>query len=125
VGELVEKQGRILAAASRLLKPGGRLVYATCSLLADENEAVAAAFGAAHPEFQPFPVRKCSKASALPRYREYLKLSPHRHGTDAFFAAAFERASSELWLKSSLSTQRLGDADTADRHSRRMARATQ
>jgi 16S rRNA (cytosine967-C5)-methyltransferase len=92
VNELVDKQGRILAAASRLLKPGGRLVYATCSLLEEENEAVAVAFGAAQPEFQPL---SCAKVLAGQRIAldtgEYLNLSPHRHGTDAFFAAAFER----------------------------------
>src|SRR6185295_17426487 len=65
VGELVEKQGRILAAASRLLKPGGRLVYATCSLLAEENEAVAAAFGAAHPEFEPISCEKLLEAQRI------------------------------------------------------------
>ena len=92
VGELVEKQGRILAAASRLLKPGGRLVYATCSLLAEENEAVAAAFGAAHPEFQPLSCAKVLEGQRIALDTgEYLKLSPHRQGTDAFFAAAFER----------------------------------
>jgi len=92
VDELVEKQGRILAAASRLLKPGGRLVYATCSLLAEENEAVAAAFGAAQPEFQPLSCAKVLEAQRIPLDTgEHLKLSPDRHGTDAFFAAAFER----------------------------------
>ena len=92
VAELAAKQGRLLAAASRLVKPGGRLVYATCSLLADENEAVAAAFGAAHPEFEPV---SCAKVLEVHRIAlttgEYLKLLPDRHGTDAFFAAIFER----------------------------------
>jgi len=92
VGELVEKQARILAAASRLVKPGGRLVYATCSLLTEENEAVAAAFGAARPEFQPLSCAKVLEGQRIALDTgEYLKLSPHRHGTDAFFAAAFER----------------------------------
>jgi len=92
VAELAAKQGRILAAASRLVKPGGRLVYATCSLLEEENEAVAALFVAGHKEFEPV-----ASAGLLAAQRialdtgEHLKLSPHRHGTDAFFAAAFER----------------------------------
>jgi len=92
VDELVEKQSRILAAASRLVKPGGRLVYATCSLLEQENEAVVTAFGAAQPEFEPVSCEKLLEAQriALTTGR-YLKLFPHRHGTDAFFAAAFER----------------------------------
>jgi 16S rRNA (cytosine967-C5)-methyltransferase len=92
VAELAAKQRRILAAASRLLKPGGRLVYATCSILQDENEAVVAAFGGEQPQFKPV-----SAAETLASQRigldtgEHLKLLPHRHGTDAFFAAAFER----------------------------------
>jgi 16S rRNA (cytosine967-C5)-methyltransferase len=92
VDELVEKQQRILAAASRLLKPGGRLVYATCSLLEEENEAVAAAFVAAQPEFLPLSCAKVLEAQRIALDTgEYLKLSPHRHSTDGFFAAAFER----------------------------------
>ena len=96
VAELQAKQQAILASAARLVKPGGRLVYATCSLLADENEAVAEAFGAAHPEFQPQPA-----AEALARAHveapealvagPHLRLWPHRHGTDGFFAAAWQR----------------------------------
>ncbi|MGT2478405.1 hypothetical protein ACU4GR_04720 [Methylobacterium oryzae CBMB20] len=51
IQELHAKQLVILNSASRLLKPGGRLVYATCSLLDAENESVAEAFAEAHPEF--------------------------------------------------------------------------
>jgi len=92
VQELTLKQSAILDSAARLLKPGGRLVYATCSLLAEENEAVAAAFGAAHPEFQPLSCAKVLEGQRIALDTgEYLKLSPHRQGTDAFFAAAFER----------------------------------
>ena len=92
VAELVEKQGRILAAASRLVKPGGRLVYATCSLLDEENEAVVDAFGAAQPEFVPVSCAKVLEAQRITLTSgEHLKLSPHRHATDAFFGAAFER----------------------------------
>ena len=53
VQELVVKQAAILDSAARLLKPGGRLVYATCSILPQENEAIAEAFTAAHPDFVP------------------------------------------------------------------------
>jgi 16S rRNA (cytosine967-C5)-methyltransferase len=92
VAELAEKQRRILAAASRLVKPGGRLVYATCSLLEQENEAVAIAFGAAQTEFTPVSCQKLLEAQRIALTTgEYLKLLPHRHGTDAFFAAVFER----------------------------------
>ena len=92
IAELTAKQARILAAAARLVKPGGRLVYATCSLLQDENEAIADAFAAAHPEFEPL---SCATLLAAQRIEldtgERLRLWPHRHGTDGFFAAAFER----------------------------------
>jgi 16S rRNA (cytosine967-C5)-methyltransferase len=95
--ELREKQAAILASASRLLKPGGRLVYATCSLLEDENEAIAQAFSEAHArEFKPLPAQQALEkahvegAETLVR-GEYLRLWPHRHGTDGFFAAVWER----------------------------------
>ena len=52
VQELVAKQTAILDSAARLLKPGGRLVYATCSILPQENEAITEAFSAAHPDFE-------------------------------------------------------------------------
>ena len=93
VAELAAKQQGILAAASRLVRPGGRLVYATCSILQEENEAVVAAFRAEHADFEPL-----SCAALLREQRialdtgETLRLWPHRHGSDGFFAAAFRRA---------------------------------
>jgi 16S rRNA (cytosine967-C5)-methyltransferase len=93
VTELAAKQGRILAAAARLLKPGGRLVYATCSVLVEENEAVVDAFAAGHPQFKPL---SCAELLGAQRISldtgERLRLWPHRHGTDGFFAAAYERS---------------------------------
>ena len=97
VEELRVKQAAILASAARLLKPGGRLVYATCSLLEAENEAIAAAFTEAHArEFIPLPVapllEKAHVAQAETLVRgDFLRLWPHRHGTDGFFAAVWER----------------------------------
>lgn len=92
IAELAAKQQRILAAASRLVRPGGRLVYATCSVLEEENEAVAAAFCTAHADFEPL---SCAALLAEQRIGldtgERLRLWPHRHGTDGFFAAAFRR----------------------------------
>ena len=93
IDELSAKQRAILKAAARLVKPGGRLVYATCSILHDENDAVADAFQASQPEFKPV-----SAASLLAGQRialdtgERLRLWPHVHHTDGFFAAVFERA---------------------------------
>jgi 16S rRNA (cytosine967-C5)-methyltransferase len=93
VAELAAKQLRILNAAAKLLKPGGRLVYATCSILSEENEAVVERFAAAHPEFKPL---SCRELLAVQRIfvdtGDQLRLWPHRHGTDGFFAAAFERS---------------------------------
>jgi 16S rRNA (cytosine967-C5)-methyltransferase len=92
IAELAAKQSRILKAAAKLLKPGGRLVYATCSILSEENEAVADRFASEHPEFMGL---SCEDLLATQRVTletgERLRLWPHRHGTDGFFAAAFER----------------------------------
>ena len=93
VEELRRKQAAILRSAAKLLKPGGRLVYATCSLLAEENEDVVAAFLAGRTDF-----RQLDCAAILREARialdtgPFLKLFPHSHGTDAFFAAALEYA---------------------------------
>ncbi len=93
IAELAAKQRVILDAAARLVKPGGRLVYATCSILQDENDAVADAFQASQRDFLPV-----SATAVLAGHRialdtgERLRLWPHLHGTDGFFAAVFARA---------------------------------
>jgi 16S rRNA (cytosine967-C5)-methyltransferase len=93
VAELVQKQRAILRAASVLVKPGGRLVYATCSILKEENEAIADDFAAAHPQFTPLSCDELLAAQRIPlRTGDRLRLWPHVHGTDGFFAAAFELA---------------------------------
>ena len=82
-----------------LLKPGGRLVYATCSLLRAENEAIAEVFLAAHPAFEPEPVvdilhgLRVEQASDLCTGigGQFLRLWPHRHRTDGFFAAVWRK----------------------------------
>jgi len=94
---LQAKQRAILASAARLVKPGGRLVYATCSLLEAENEVIADEFSAAHPAF-----KRLDAAEALAKVQVdgtdtlvdngALRLWPHRHATDGFFAVAWERA---------------------------------
>jgi 16S rRNA (cytosine967-C5)-methyltransferase len=96
VAELTVKQTAILASAARLLKSGGRLVYATCSLLLEENEAIAQAFSAAHPEFLPLSVSETLQALKVHDAATlcsadglYLRLWPHLHASDGFFAAAW------------------------------------
>ncbi|HKB59629.1 MAG TPA: RsmB/NOP family class I SAM-dependent RNA methyltransferase [Gallionellaceae bacterium] len=93
VAELTEKQASILAAASRLVKPGGRLVYATCSLLPEENRGIVDAFLAAHPDFVLHPANEVLAQQLISLDTgECLQLSPLLHGTDGFFAAVMERA---------------------------------
>jgi 16S rRNA (cytosine967-C5)-methyltransferase len=129
VDKLVTEQRAILASASTLLKPGGRLVYATCSLLREENEAVVTEFLASHPEFEALAAAEilARRQIVLPRAPAYehratgevetepsphpspasgrggvgenllydlaLRLLPHRHQTDGFFALAMQRRS--------------------------------
>ncbi len=114
VQELTEKQLAILQSASRMVKSGGRLVYATCSVLPEENEQIALAFSAANPDFVPLNVAQelarlkvpdaaslCAPATtgesslenspdAVPE-GSFLRLWPHRHATDGFFAAAWTK----------------------------------
>ena len=89
------KQAAILDSAARLVKSGGRLVYATCSLLREENEDIVAAFLSSHPEFRIVPAAEVLARLKidLPDTGEFLRLWPHRHHTDGFFAAILERAS--------------------------------
>lgn len=90
--ELNAKQSAILSSAARLVKPGGRLVYATCSLLEEENEAIVAQFMATHEGFTLLPMREVLSEQKIPlEMQDYLKLSPHLHQTDGFFAAVLER----------------------------------
>ncbi|ROZ76060.1 RsmB/NOP family class I SAM-dependent RNA methyltransferase [Ramlibacter sp. WS9] len=101
VQEMTAKQTAILQSAARLLKPGGRLVYATCSLLPQENEEIANAFTEANREFSPLPAAevlsnlKVEGAAGLctggAQGSDFLRLWPHRHRTDGFFAA--------IWVK--------------------------
>jgi 16S rRNA (cytosine967-C5)-methyltransferase len=108
VQELTEKQQAILQSASRMVKSGGRLVYATCSMLPEENELIAQAFSEANPDFAPLNVAQelerlkvpdaaslCSPALSVDESTDeqsggtFLRLWPHRHATDGFFAAAW------------------------------------
>ncbi|GHC52143.1 RsmB/NOP family class I SAM-dependent RNA methyltransferase [Neogemmobacter tilapiae] len=88
---LVALQARILASAARLVKPGGRLVYATCSVLCEENEDQVTAFLAANPAFHLVPLRDAAPHLAGVTQSGHLCLTPARHGTDGFFAAILQR----------------------------------
>lgn len=93
LAELNAKQAAILAAAASLVKPGGRLVYGTCSPLAEENEDIVTAFLAGNPGFRLVPVKPVLERQGLnvKGAGDYLHLMPHVHGTDGFFAAILER----------------------------------
>ena len=93
LAELTDTQQRILAAAAELLKPGGRLVYATCSLLKEENEDIVEKFLAARPEFHMVPVNEILERRHIPLSiaGDALRLLPHLHQTDGFYAVALER----------------------------------
>ncbi|MCB1332192.1 MAG: RsmB/NOP family class I SAM-dependent RNA methyltransferase [Roseivivax sp.] len=88
---LVSLQARILASAARLVKPGGRLVYATCSMLPEENEDQVTTFLAANPAFRLIPLRETAPQLAEVNTGDTLSLTPARHGTDGFFAAILQR----------------------------------
>jgi len=89
--ELVPKQAAILDSAARLVKSGGRLVYATCSLLPAENEQQIDAFLTRHADFALVPLEQAWGEGAVPCAGPYLSLTPRVHDTDGFFGAVLER----------------------------------
>ena len=92
VAELVDKQSRILAAAARLPRVGGRLMFATCSVLKEEGEEIAAKFIASHPAYAQVSCAEILRSHGIALDTgPTLRLFPHLHRTDGFFAAAFER----------------------------------
>jgi 16S rRNA (cytosine967-C5)-methyltransferase len=92
IAELTQKQAAILDGAARLVKFGGRLVYATCSLLDEENDGIVQGFLASHPDFELVPMNKVLAEQRIPlEMGDTLKMLPHKHGTDGFFAAVLER----------------------------------
>ncbi|MES2728605.1 MAG: RsmB/NOP family class I SAM-dependent RNA methyltransferase [Pseudomonadota bacterium] len=90
---LMQTQAEILDKACVAVKPGGRLVYATCSLLRQENEDQVDAFLARHPDFAVLPVSQAwPSGSAMPAGQDpFMRFTPHRTGTDGFFAAVLQR----------------------------------
>ena len=104
VVRLAELQGRILARAARLVRPGGRLVYVTCSVLAEENQRVAKQFLSQTTDFRAGSLARAlatplidpaavQRLQALAEDDFMLQLTPHRSNTDGFFIALYERTS--------------------------------
>ena len=103
VDRLAILQAKILTAASQTVKAGGRLAYATCSVLPQENAEIATAFAEANPDFRPVPITEATSSARLndaARERlpalaapepHMLQMTPRRTGTDGFFIALFER----------------------------------
>ena len=96
IAELVAKQTAILQSAARLLKPGGRLVYATCSVIRQENESIAEAFSSANPDFAVLEASSLLTHLGVEHANTlcngpYLRLWPHLHHTDGFFAAVWQK----------------------------------
>jgi 16S rRNA (cytosine967-C5)-methyltransferase len=93
LAEHVARQKALLARFAPLVKPGGRLIYGTCSVLREENEAVVEDFLARHPEFSLRPVAEelGPQTGAKVSQGPYLRLAPHQHGTDGFFGAILVR----------------------------------
>ncbi|MFL6580277.1 MAG: RsmB/NOP family class I SAM-dependent RNA methyltransferase [Burkholderiales bacterium] len=92
INELAEKQKAILAAAASLVKPGGRLVYATCSVLGQENQQIIEQFLANHSGFEEISAKLVLAEAHIDLDSDrYLELFPHLHNTDAFFAAILQR----------------------------------
>jgi 16S rRNA (cytosine967-C5)-methyltransferase len=94
LGTYVAKQKTLLARFATMVKPGGRLIYGTCSVLREENEAVVEDFLSHHPDFSVRPAAELLGAELGPRVTSgpYLKTAPHLHGTDGFFGAVLVRA---------------------------------
>jgi len=96
VEELIPVQADILERVAGVVKAGGRLVYATCSLLPEENEQQIEKFLAAHPEFRLADLKSVWPEGCTPPCEgNYMRLTPKRHNTDGFFAAILIRKADE------------------------------
>jgi len=89
-------QLQLLSAAAGLLKPGGRLIYSTCSILAQENQQLVERFLGERPQFtvleaEPILAAQDIRLEAAQRFEPWFVMLPHLHGSDGFFAAVMER----------------------------------
>ena len=93
VAEYAAKQRALLDQFAPMVKPGGRLVYGTCSILREENEDVVAAFLSSHPDFEVMPAQEVLGPELGPQVTRggFLRTYPHQHGTDGFFGAVLRR----------------------------------
>jgi 16S rRNA (cytosine967-C5)-methyltransferase len=91
IAGLQAQQIEILQSAAALVAPGGRLIYATCSLLRAENEAVTDAFLAARPDFIVEPADGILSAQGIDWHSPTLRLFPHLHDSDGFYALRMRR----------------------------------
>jgi len=101
LSDLMVTQTQVINAAAALVKEGGRLIYATCSLLREENEDCIDTFLIAHPDFKVVPIQTvwietikkipCPLMGDAENPAPYLRLTPHSHDTDGFFVAVLER----------------------------------
>ncbi|MGH6822101.1 MAG: MFS transporter, partial [Methylocella sp.] len=94
----IAEQDRALDEAARFVKPGGRIVYATCSVLREENEDRLAAFLSSHPDYKSVPALELAEIALIPglgrfasRFGFGLRLTPLTSGTDGFFVAMLMR----------------------------------
>lgn len=90
----ITRQKELLARFASLVKPGGRVVYGTCSILREEDEDIVADFLGTHPEFSVYPAEKLLPPEVAPKVvrNGFLRLFPHLHNTDGFFGAVLLRA---------------------------------
>ena len=98
LAELMASQDDVLANAAKLVKPGGRMIYATCSMLREENEDRLNAFLSAHPDFQVVPIQTVwaetipeTPCPEMQAESPYLRLTPRGHWTDGFFVGVLAR----------------------------------
>ena len=116
VAELSAKQGAILESASRLPKPGGRIVYATCSMLPEENRDVVNGFLERHPEYFLVPAGVAvHKAGITLEAGDFLELSPHKNACDGFFAAVLQKKSAAAARNKEVAPESIRATDTEER----------